>query len=47
MTDGKYMIKNMIANNLVTNRKSEILFSNIDEQVKVDDAFFTVQNLER
>jgi hypothetical protein len=47
MTDGKYMIKNMIANNFVTNRKSEILFSNIDEQIKVDDAFFTIQNLER
>jgi hypothetical protein len=47
MPDGKYMIKNMIANNLLTNRKSEILFSNIREQVKVDDTFFTVQNLER
>jgi hypothetical protein len=47
LTDGKYMIKNMIASNLVTSRKSEILFSKIDEQVKVDDTFFTVQNLER
>ncbi len=47
LTDGKFMIRNMIANNLVTNRKSEIQFSNIDEQVKVDDTFFTVQNLER
>jgi hypothetical protein len=47
MTDGKYMIKNMIASNLVTSRKSEILFSKIDEQIKVDDTFFTVQNLER
>ncbi|MCX6303031.1 MAG: outer membrane lipoprotein-sorting protein [Bacteroidia bacterium] len=47
MADGKYMIKNMIASNLVTSRKSEILFSKIDEQIKVDDTFFTVQNLER
>ncbi len=47
MTDGKYMIQEMIASNLVTNRKSEIIFSNIDDQVKVDDTFFTVQNLER
>jgi hypothetical protein len=47
MQDGKYVIKNMIANNLITNRRSEILFSNISEQVKVDDTFFTLQNLER
>ncbi len=45
--DGKYMVKNMAASNLLTSRKSEILFSNIQEQVKVDDTFFTVQNLER
>jgi hypothetical protein len=47
LQDGKYMIKNMIANNLVTNRKSEILFSNINERIKVDDSFFSLQNLER
>lgn len=47
LQDGKYMIKNMIASNLITNRKSEILFSNINEQVKVDDSFFSLQNLER
>ena len=41
------MVKDMVANNLSTNRKSEILFSNINEDVKVDDSFFTVQNLER
>jgi hypothetical protein len=45
--DGKYMVKNMVASNLSTNRKSEILFSNISEGVKVDDFFFTIQNLER
>ncbi len=47
LRDGKYMVKNMIASNLNTNRKSEILFSNISEGVKVDDSNFTIQNLER
>ncbi|NLA50381.1 MAG: outer membrane lipoprotein-sorting protein, partial [Bacteroidales bacterium] len=45
--NGKYMIKNMIASNQITGRKSEILFSNIDDKVSVEDSFFTVQNLER
>ena len=47
LQDGKYMIKNMVASNLITDRKSEILFSKIDDQFKVDDSFFTLQNLER
>jgi hypothetical protein len=47
MADGKYMIRNMVASNLLTSRKSEIAFNNIQEKVKVDDTFFTVQNLER
>ena len=47
LSNGKYLVKNMVANNLVTNRKSEILFSSISEGIKVDDSFFTVQNLER
>jgi hypothetical protein len=47
MTDGKYMIRDMVASNLLTGRKSEIGFNNIQEQIKVDDTFFTVQNLER
>lgn len=46
LKDGKYMVKNMVANNLNTNRKSEILFSNISEGAKVDDSNFTIQNLE-
>lgn len=45
--DGKYMINNMIALNHITGRKSEILFSNITDQAKVDDSVFTLQNLER
>lgn len=44
---GKYMIKDMLANNLVSNRKSEIVFSNISAGINVDDSFFTLQNLER
>jgi outer membrane lipoprotein-sorting protein len=47
MSDGKFMVKNMVATNLNTNRKSEILFSNINEGVKIDDSNFTIQNLER
>jgi hypothetical protein len=47
MPEGKYMIKDMIANNLVTRRKSEILFSNIVEKARVEDSYFTIQNLER
>jgi hypothetical protein len=45
--DGKYLVKDMVASNLNTNRKSEILFSKINEGVKVDDSNFTIQNLER
>jgi hypothetical protein len=47
LNDGKYLVKNMVASNLNTNRKSEILFSNISEGIKVDDSNFTIQNLER
>ena len=47
LQDGKYMVRNMIASNLITDRKSEILFTNINDQVKVDDSFFSIQNLER
>ena len=47
LPDGKYLVKDMIANNLVTSRTSEILFSNISEGVKIDDSFFSIQNLER
>ena len=47
LTDGKYLVKDMIASNLFTNRKSEISFSNINNGVKVEDSFFSIQNLER
>lgn len=44
---GKYMIKDMIASNLLNSRKSEIVFNNIRDGVAIDDSFFSVQNLER
>jgi hypothetical protein len=47
MPEGKYMVSDMIARNLVTNRKSEIIFNNIADKIKVEDSYFTVQNLER
>ena len=47
MKDGKYMIKNMMAINLKTGRKSEILFGNITEGSKVDDSVFSLQNLQQ
>ncbi len=47
MKDGKYMIKNMVASNLKTGRKSEILFNNITEGGKVDDYVFSLQNLQQ
>jgi hypothetical protein len=47
LLDGGYLVQDMLANNLLNGRKSEILFSNIVDQVKVDDSFFSVQNLER
>jgi hypothetical protein len=47
MDEGRYMIKDMIASNHITDRKSEIVFNNIREKINVDDTFFTVRNLER
>lgn len=47
LTDGKFIIKDMIANNIMTSRKSEIVMSNISEGTKIDDSVFTLQNLER
>lgn len=47
LENGKFIIKNMTANNLLTNRKSEIVLNNIAEGAMVDDSFFTLQNLTR
>lgn len=47
LQEGKYIINDMIANNILTHRKSDITLKNIKEGLKVDDSFFTIQNLER
>lgn len=47
VSGGKFLVKNMVASNLTTNRKSEIMFTNIKEGAAVEDSFFTIQNLER
>ena len=48
MSDGKYIIQEMTANNMLTGRKSAIKFSNITtDKTRIDDSMFTVQNLER
>ena len=47
LKDGKFIIRNMIANNLLTNRKSEIALSNIAAGTIVEDSYFTIQNLKR
>jgi len=41
------MIENMIARNLVNKRTSEIIFRDISAGIKVEDSYFTLQNLER
>ena len=47
LKDGKFMVKDMVASNLSTSRKSQILFTNIREGINIEDSYFTVQNLER
>lgn len=47
LSGGRYLVKDMTATNLLTGRKSRILFTDEKEGVSVNDSFFTVQNLER
>jgi hypothetical protein len=47
LPEGKYMIQEMCANNILTGRKSAITFTNISDNPKIDDSFFSIQNLER
>ncbi|MCX6254183.1 MAG: outer membrane lipoprotein-sorting protein [Bacteroidia bacterium] len=47
LSEGRFIIKDMMANNILTNRRSEIILNNITEGLKVDDSFFSLQNLER
>jgi len=46
-SDGKYVVKDMVATNYSNGRSSEINMDNISFDTAVDDANFTVQNLER
>jgi hypothetical protein len=45
--EGRYLVKDMTAVNLVNGRKSEIIFRNAEADAKIDDIVFTLQNLER
>lgn len=47
LQDGKFIVKNMTANNLLTGRKSEIGMTNISVGGKTDDSVFSLQNLDR
>lgn len=47
LPEGKYMIREMTAINLLTGRKSTITFTRIADNPKIDDSVFTIQNLER
>jgi hypothetical protein len=44
---GRYLITDMLAVNKLTDRESEIFFSDIKEGIKSDPAQFTLQNMER
>jgi hypothetical protein len=45
--NGNYIIKDMTARNLLTGRSSEIRFTNISMNSKLDDSLFSLQNLEK
>ena len=47
LQEGKFIVKKMAADNLLTGRKSEIEMTNIAVGGSVDDAVFSLQNLER
>ena len=47
LPEGKFIIKDMTALNVISERRSEITMTNISEGAKIDDSVFTVQNLER
>jgi hypothetical protein len=45
--NGNYIIKDMTVRNLLTGRSSEIRFTNISMNSKLDDSLFSLQNLEK
>jgi len=46
-SNGKYIIKDMVARNLLNGRGSEIKFENILMNAAIDDNIFTLENIER
>jgi hypothetical protein len=47
LADGKFIVNNMDADNLLNGRKSAIDMNNISVGIPVDDSVFSLQNLER
>jgi hypothetical protein len=47
LSEGKYIVQNMVANNIITGRRSQIVLTNIKDDLKIEDTFFTIQNLQR
>lgn len=47
LSGGKYLIKEMTARNLLNQRTSVISFTDTNPEAVIDDAVFTLQNLER
>lgn len=47
LTEGRYIIKSMFVNNVITGRSSEISLDKIVTDSRVDDSVFSLQNLER
>jgi hypothetical protein len=47
LENGRYLVSDMSAENVINGRRSEIIFSNIKEGTKVNDSIFSLQNLER
>lgn len=45
--DGKYIIKNMVATNMVNGRSSEISMNNVNLNAAIADSYFSLQNLAR
>jgi outer membrane lipoprotein-sorting protein len=47
LPDDRFIVTNMVANNIITGRKSEIVLKDIKEGLNIDDSYFSLQNLER
>jgi hypothetical protein len=47
LEEGRYLIKDMKANNLSTGRSSELIFDKITTNAKIEGSIFSLQNLER